>query len=133
MVADDQRDLAVELARAMSQQQVVEAVVVLRDEQRQALVLRAIGDAPVELEALRGFGDGPLQADPVGVELAQVDADPLEELPLGLVGVLVRVEDVGPVAVEQLGQPRHDAAAIGAADEQRGRVLGSPSGHGAAV
>ena len=47
VVADDQRDLAGELARAVAQQQVVEAVVGARDEDRDALAARGVASRQV--------------------------------------------------------------------------------------
>ncbi len=52
MVAHDQRDLAGELPRAMAQQQVVEAMVVARNEDRDALDRVRPGEAPGHREAL---------------------------------------------------------------------------------
>ena len=61
----------------------------------------------------------------VGVQLAQVEADALEELPGDRIGVLIGVEDVGAVAVEQLRERRDEPFAIRARDEQgRGFVRG---------
>ena len=119
MIGDDERDLAVELAGPGAPQQVLQAVVVLRDEDRHTLRAHGILESRMHLEALAHLADGSLQRLPVGMELAEVESDALEELPGLGIGVLVGVEDVRPVAVERLRQRGDDATAIGARDEQR--------------
>ncbi len=57
----------------------------------------------------------------------EVEADALEELPGFGVGVLIRVQDVGAVAVQDLGEGGHQAAPVGAGDQQR---RDSSGGHG---
>ena len=117
---DDQRDLAGQLAGAVAQQQVVEAVVVVRDEDRDALGRAAPRQAPASCaKRSRDLADRALERGAVGVDLREVEADALEELAGDRVGVLVRVEDVGAVSVEQLRERRDDAAPIGARDEER--------------
>ena len=51
MVRDDQRDLAAQLAEPVADQQVVQAVLELRDEDRHALRPVGVGDAPAHLVA----------------------------------------------------------------------------------
>ena len=125
-----QRHLAGQLAGAVAEQQVVEAVVVARHEDRHALAVRRVGDAPAHREALGRLADRVLEGEAVGVELGEVEAHALEELPRHEVGVLVRIQDVRAVAVEELGHRRHDAAPVGAVDEQGGGFGGG--GHGPA-
>src|SRR5690606_6373965 len=77
-------------------------------------------------EPPRHLAKRPLERQPVGVQLALVEADTLEELRGNRIGVLIRVEDVGAVAVEHLREGRDDALAIGARDEEgRGLTHGS--------
>ena len=63
-------------------------------------------------------------------KLGQVEADTLEEQPGFRVGVLVRMQNVGPVPVEDLCQGRDNTAPVGTGDEQGGDGLrfahGSP-------
>jgi hypothetical protein len=52
------------------------------------------------------------------MKLGEIELDPLEELPRDGVGMLVGVEDVGPMPIENLRKRSDEAFAIGAADEQ---------------
>ncbi len=124
VVADDRGDLAAELARPMPEQQVVEAMVVLRDEEGDAPDLAVVREAVGHTETLRHLRDAARQGHAIGVELPRVEPDSLEELPRVDVGVLIGVEDVGAVPVEQLREGRDDPALVAAGDEQRrGGVL----------
>ena len=121
VVADDQRDLALELACAAAQQEVVHAVVVLADHHRQSLPAVRVGEPEAHREALGDLGEAALQGHAVGAQLGQVDADALEELPRDEVRVLIGVEDIDAMPVEQLGEAGHQPFAVGARHEQ-GRV-----------
>ena len=63
--------------------------------------------------------DGALEGDAIGVQLARVEADALEEHARFRVRVLIGVEDVRAVAVEELRERGDDALPIRAGDEQR--------------
>jgi hypothetical protein len=82
VVADDQRQLARELAGSLAQDEIVQAVVVLRDHDRDAFRVGAVRDAKAHLEPLGQFADGALERRAVGVHLTQVDGDALEKLVL---------------------------------------------------
>ena len=71
-----------------------------------------------------------LEADAIGEQVREVEADALEEVAGCGVGVLVGVEDVGAVPVEDLGERRHDAAPVGAGDEQCGGLTHGGRTHG---
>jgi hypothetical protein len=133
MVAHDQRNLAAQLPGLVAQQQVVEAVVGPRGEDRHALDPVGVGDAPDHLHPFGQLGDGPLEGPAVGVELREVEVDALEEDTRGPVGVLIGLEDVGAVAVQQLGEGGHDAAPVRTAHEQGGAVADAHVGHGTSV
>ncbi|MOA41762.1 hypothetical protein D3C78_1637580 [compost metagenome] len=53
----------------------------------------------------------------------QVPLDPHQEQVLHRVLVLVGVQDVGVVGQQEIGDGRHQPLAVGAADQQGGRVL----------
>jgi hypothetical protein len=129
VVAHDQRDLAAELPGLVAQEQVVEAVVGARDEDRHAFHVIRPGEAPGHREARGDLGERALERQAVGEQLGDVEVDALEEEARLRVGVLVGLEDVGAVPVKDLGQRGDDPAAVGAADEQR-RGLGGARGHG---
>ena len=104
----------------MAQQEVVEAVIGARDEDRDALAARGVAQPPGHAQAPGHLRDRGLEARAVGAQLGGVEVDALEEDPRDGVGVLVGVEDVGAVPVEELGERRDDAALVGAGDQQRG-------------
>ena len=111
-----------QLAGAAAQQQVVQAVVVLADQDRHALAggsRRRAGSASRSARRPRRCARS--SVDAVGVQLAQVEADALEELARDGIGVLIGVEDVDAVAVEQLRERGDQAFAVGARHEQ-GRI-----------
>ena len=95
VVADDEREVAAELAGLVAQQQVGQAVQILRDEERDVLLSVGELDAPVHLELARDGVEGRAkcgfaEASGVGGEL---DADE-EEAELDVL-MLVGVQDVG--------------------------------------
>jgi hypothetical protein len=123
VVADDQSELGGQLTGPLPQQQVEQAMVVLRNEDRGPRVVESIRDAPVHREAIRDLRNRRLQASAIGVQLRHVELDALEELARYRIGVLIRVEDVGAVPIQDLGQRGDQAFAIGAADEQGGGLF----------
>ena len=114
MVADHGHDVAVELAGTVAQQQIVQAVVVLRDEDHQTLTARLVKQPILHLEALAQLGHGALERHLVGHQLGHGRSAIAEKTcPATRVGVLVGVEDVRAVAVQHLRQGGDDAAPIG--------------------
>ena len=129
VVADDEREVAAELAGLVAQQQVREAVQILRDEEGDVLRGGCELDAPVHLEfgrwARRPRGMRLREACGVGGEL---DADK-EEAKLDVL-MLVGVEDVDVVALDQeIDDGGDDSLAVGTVDEEDGD-LGIRIGHG---
>ena len=103
-----------------AREDVVHAVVRLRDEDGDARHLVGEAQAPRHAEALgdrrecRGdiaAGDG---------EAVQLELDALEEDALFEVGVLVGVDDVAVVPVEEVGDGGDQALLVAAGDQQRG-------------
>jgi hypothetical protein len=123
MIAHDQGDLAAELAGAVAEQEVVEAMVVARDEDRDPLDVLLVVELPAHLEAVGDLADRRLEREPVGVHLGAIERDPLEELAGDGIGVLIRVEDVRPVSVEELRQSRDEPRRSGPREERRGGGL----------
>ena len=119
VVADDERKVAAELAGLVAQQQVGQAVQVLRDEERDVLLGVGELDAPVHLELARdgvegGAKCGFAEAGGVGGEL---DAHE-EEAKLDIL-MLVGVQDVDVVAGnEKIHDGGDDSLAVGTVDEQ---------------
>ncbi len=123
VIADDEPKIAGKLLAAVAEQEIIEAMVVTRHEDGDAL--RPLGvDQPVaHLETPAHLLDGALEREPIGLQRGQIEPDALEEHPGDRVRVLIGVEDVRAVPVEHLRERRDDAPTVGAGDEQR-RELG---------
>ena len=126
VVAQDEGNLDVQLAPALAPQQVQKAVVVAADQDRHALGLAGVAQAPVHPE---GFGhgrrEGALEGFAGEVQAAEVEFHAHEEAAArGIGAVLVAVQDVRAVVVQELRDGRHNALAVGAGDGQRGGALG---------
>jgi uncharacterized protein len=124
VVAHHQGDIGSKFAFSLTKQDIVEAVIVLgyEDGHPVALVFRA--EFPSHPESVGDFADALLQGDAVGPKIGEVETNALEENVFDGVGVLVAVENVGPVSVENLGQRGDDAPLVGAADQERSNSVG---------
>src|SRR5512133_613093 len=93
-------------------------MVVLRDEDRDALQLVPVNQSVRHLETRRHFGNGALERSAVGQKLARVEANPLKEEPGRCVRVLIGVEDVGAVPEQHLSQGGDNATPVWTRNEQ---------------
>jgi hypothetical protein len=130
MVADDEDDIAGEVARAPPEAKVVEAVVRLGNEQGDPGAVGRRGDAHVHAEAapelVEGGGIG--RRVPIG----RLPLDALEEDPRLGVAVLVGVQDVATPLEDPAGDARHEARLIRAMQQRNERRRrGSPVSHDA--
>ena len=118
MVADDEFQIAVKLARLVTLQQVRQAVQVLRDEERNILRHASKLDAPVHMERLCHRREGSPEAGLIKAGGRGGELDPHEkEAKFGIL-VLVRVQDVHVVALHQKVDDRRDQPlAVGAVDQ----------------
>ncbi len=114
MVTHNETDVTRQLPTLMTPQQIVQAVIVLRHEDRDLGHVRTVRQRVGHVEARRDFGDALLEGCLVGDELRRVELDALKELNRALVTVLVGAQDVPAMAVKRLGQTRYQAAPIGA-------------------
>src|SRR5690606_21733117 len=87
-------------------------------EDRDALPVPVVVEAPAHAEALCDLGDAALERGPVRVQLCDVEADALKELPGDGIRVLVGVEDVRPVPVEQLSERGDEPLAVGTSHQE---------------
>ena len=120
MVADHHRDLDGEVAAALAMEQIVEAVRLPRDEHGDTGSFVGEAQRPAHLELLEhGRGDG---GDLVAseAEAVELELDALEERAVGVIGVLLEVDDVAAVRSDERREGGDDAAAIRAGDEQHG-------------
>ncbi len=132
MVADHHRNVDRQVATAATVKKVVEAVRLSRDEHRDARSLVGEAQRPTHREPLQlGFGGGgdlvPRQRETVELEL-----DPLEERTVGVVGVLLEIDDVAAVSGDERRPPRRRCR--GDRDRRRaGRRWPSPHPTGGTV
>ena len=119
-----ERDLAGQLAGAMPPEQIHQAVLVARDEDRDALPLGRVGELPAHARSASATSPMPRSRLTRSV-CSSVRSKRMrwKNWPGDGVGVLVGVEDVRAVAVQHLGERRHDAAPVGAAHQQDGGLL----------
>ena len=115
VIRDDEGGTSFELTLLEPPEEVEQAVVDLRDEDRDALRRVAAREAPVHAEALGEPGE--VRADVVG----ELRLDAQEEAVAGR--VLLGIDDVRSSLVEEARHGGHDPGAVGARDEQaQGRV-----------
>ena len=118
MVADHHRDRDGEVAAALAMEQIVEAVRLPRDEHGDTGSFVGEAQRPAHLELLEhGRGDG---GDLVTseAEAVELELDALEEGAVGVIGVLLEVDDVAALRSDERCERGDDAAAIRAGDEQ---------------
>ena len=124
VVADDDRQLAVQFAALEAVQQVGHAVVELRHEQRHARLAARFGEPPRHPEAPGDGAEGGGEVGEVEVEVRQIPFDPhQEQLQLGVL-VLVGVQDVGVVREQEIGDGRRPAPS-GRGRKSAGRRYGA--------
>ena len=125
MVGDDRDDVGVELAPPPAPEQVEQAVIFARGEQRDALALARVREAEVHRERLRDpLREGALQLLAALVQLLEPELHAHEEgAALGDGRVLVGAEDVGVGLEQESRHGGHDPVPVGARDEEAGYVL----------
>jgi hypothetical protein len=123
VVADDKGNVRCEFPGPLSEQQVIQAVIVLGYENRRSRSLLAVGESPAHSEAIGDFTNGGFETGPVGAQLGEVELDALKKLAGNRVGVLVGVEDVRTMTIEHLRERSDKAFSIGAANEKSGGLF----------
>jgi hypothetical protein len=124
VIRDHHGDRDGQVAATVAPQQVEQAVILLRREDRHALGHRLVGDRPLQVEVLTECARQ-VRLD-VGERRGQVGAvehDPLEvRAARRVVGVLVERDDVAVVPRDQGRHRRHDPGLVAAVDDQAGVV-----------
>ena len=135
VVGQHEPDVGVELAAAPAPQQVEQAVVLARDEDRDALAIGRVGDRPLHRERLGDLRrERPLQLGAAEVEPVEVERHAHEERPAGRVGrVLVGVEDVRAVLEQEARDGRDDARPVGQEISSRATCGGASGASGGAA
>ncbi len=118
VVADDHRHLDGELAGAPPVEEVVEAVRLLRGEDRDAGPLVGEAQAPAHAEALGDGGERRADLLAGQVDAVELELDALEEGAVGVVRVLLEVDDVAAVLGHERGDGRDDAGPVRARHQQ---------------
>jgi hypothetical protein len=117
---DDADDLPVEVAAAPAPEQVEQAVVVARREQREPLAPGRVGEAPLHRERPPDpLGERALQLLAARLEPLEQELRPHEEAPALRVGrVLVGAEDVGPALRQEAGGGGDDPVPVEARGQE---------------
>jgi hypothetical protein len=122
VIGDDDRDVHGQVAGFVAGEQVVEAVVFLRDEQGDALALAGEAEAHLHLMAARHGLQAGLDLLFFEREVFQAPLQAHEEGVLLRVDVLLEVDDVALMREDEAGDVMHEPGAVRAVDEQRGDV-----------
>mmetsp|Transcript_9707 Transcript_9707/g.40731 ORF Transcript_9707/g.40731 Transcript_9707/m.40731 type:complete len:336 (+) Transcript_9707:329-1336(+) len=117
VVADDERDLALELAVRVAHEQIPKAVVDLAHQDADAVRVGVVRNVPrVHLELAREVLDAALERRAViraAEQTGEVDGKALEEHTV-VADVLRGAQDVAPATEHELRQARHEPLAVGA-------------------
>ena len=109
VVRHHQGQLAAQLPTLVTQEQIIQAVIELRDEQSHAFGSLRIEEPRLHVEARGHLLDSALEGVPIGLQHGEIDANALKKLARLDIGVLISVDDVAPVTVQELGQAGDDA------------------------
>src|SRR6185295_7414182 len=131
-IADDQPDVAGQLAAAMAPEQVVQAVVILRHEDGDAPLFALVVQPQIHAEALRDLGERALQRTSIGQEPRKVEADALKKLSRRLVAVLIGVEDVCAMPATRPGRSTHETSSVAIFDAPEETAEGATDAPGIA-
>jgi hypothetical protein len=121
VVGDDQRDLRVQLAAPVAPQQLGQAVVVARDEDRHPLAMLGVLEPPAAGPEPGAHLLGELRLERVGrlLQPVELELQPHEELAaVGVGGVLVGLEDVAAAVAQERRDLGDDPRPVRAGDEQ---------------
>ena len=122
VVADDERNLAIQFAGMVAVQQVGQTVVEFRDEDRQARFDRGQRQAPGHLVFLGDRREGLIETVDAEFEAIQLPLHPHQEQAGHLVLMLIGVKDVGVVGIKKVGDGGDQALLIGAGHQQTGGI-----------
>lgn len=128
VIGDHHRDADGQVAAAVPPQQVEQAVVLLRGEDRHALGDGLVGQRPLERERVEGRRDVSLDRRTIGREVGPVEDDALEvRAPAVVVAELVERDDVPADARDHRRDGGDDARLVAAVHDQT-RVVGGELG-----
>jgi hypothetical protein len=121
VIADNQRDGAVQLAGLMSVKNIHQAVKVLRHEAGDTGGFRHQMESPMHVKL--GCGVLKFRLECGLIESFQRPFDAHKKKTGFMVLMLIGVRDVGAVSIEQAGDRRHQAFTVRAVDQENGGIL----------
>ena len=123
MIGNDQRDFAAKFATLVAVKKVLQAMVILRDEDGDAGAFGGVSEPPFHLEVA---GDGSKAFGKVGkvkIKICRIELNPRQKEIGFLVSMLIGEQDVAVVAEDEFGNRGDDPFAVGAGDQEDGGVM----------
>jgi hypothetical protein len=123
MVGNDQWYIAVEFAALMPVEQVLQAMVILRDKDGDAGAFAGAGEPPLHLK-VAGDGSEPLRKlGKIKIKFCRIELNPRQKEIRCLVSMLVIEKNVPAVPEDEIGNRSNHAFAVGAGNEKDGGVV----------
>jgi len=123
MIGNNQWDFAAKFAALVAVEQVLQAIVIRRDEYGDAGAFGGVGETPVHLEVAGDWSKSLGKLRKVKIKICWIELDPGKKKIGCLVSMLIGEEDVAIVAEDEFGNRGDDAFAVGAGDEKNGGVV----------
>ncbi len=122
MVGNDQRDFAAKFATLVAVEQILQAMVILRNEDRDAGAVGGVCEPPVHLEVASDGSKSIGKLGKVKIEICRVELYPGQKEIGFLVSMLIGEQDVAIVAKDKFSNRGDHTFAVGARDEEDGGV-----------
>jgi hypothetical protein len=123
MVGNDQRNFAAEFAALVAVEKILQAVVILRNEDGNAGATGGMGEPPVHLEVVRDGSKVLGKLGKIKIKVGRVELHSCKkEIGFGI-SMLIVEQDVAVVAKDEIGNGGNDSFAVGAGDEKDGGVV----------
>jgi hypothetical protein len=123
VVGNDQRDFAAKFATLVAVEQILQAMVILRNEDRDAGAVGGVCEPPVYLEVAGDESKSIGKLGKVKIEICRVELYPGQKEIGFLLSMLIGEQDVAVVAKDKFSNRGNDAFAVGAGDEKDGGVV----------
>ena len=123
MVGNDQRYIAVEFAALMPVEQVLQAMVILRDEDGDAGAIAGAGEPPLHLKVAGDGSEALRKLGKIKIKFCRIELNPRQKQIGCLVSMLVIEKNVPAVPEDEIGNRSNHAFAVGAGNEKDGGVV----------
>src|SRR6185437_15540561 len=120
MIRNDERNFAGEFATAVSIEKIGEAMIVFGNQDGHSGSTRGLGQPPCHVEAFRDRVEVAGKISQVDVEIRGIEFHPHQKQIRTFIGVLVGMQDVPVVAIDEVGDSRHNTFLIGTAEQKDG-------------